>query len=131
MINPFRSTALRIGLTQAGAGILALALLASALWWTTTARLNGELNARVREDTRNIAALIYSSGTPAALRMIEGRVGAELDEDEILLLVDPSLRRLAGNLPAWPVAEATGLGRHHHCPGWARQRGPRAVYDPS
>ena len=103
MINPFRSTALRIGLTQAGAGILALALLASALWWTTTARLNGELNARVREDTRNIAALIYSSGTPAALRMIEGRVGAELDEDEILLLVDPSLRRLAGNLPAWPV----------------------------
>jgi signal transduction histidine kinase len=104
VVSLFHSTALRLGLAQAGAGILALALLASVLWWTMTARLNSELDARVREDTRNIATVVRSSGIPAALQMIDNRVGAGLDEDEILLLTDATLRRLAGNLPAWPLS---------------------------
>ena len=103
MINPFYSTALRIGLAQAGAGIFTLVLLTMMIWWTTAARLNGELNAKIEEDTRNIAAIVQSSGTPAASQMIESRVGAGLDEDEILLLSNTSLRRFAGNLPAWPL----------------------------
>jgi signal transduction histidine kinase len=112
VVNLFHSTALRLGLAQAGAGILALTMLASVLWWTMTARLNGELDARVREDTRNIAAVIRSSGTPAALQMIDDRVGAGLDEDEILLLTNVTLHRLAGNLPAWPLSapEQPGWG---------------------
>ncbi len=103
MISPFRSTALRVGLAQAGAGIAALVLLAAALWWITVGRLNGLIDASVREDTRNIATLIRESGVPATLQIIEGRVGGGLDEDEILLLTDGALQRLVGNLPAWPI----------------------------
>ena len=103
MTSPIRSTALRAGLVQVGAGIVVLLLLASALWWVTVGRLNNQLKELVGEDTRTISALIQDNGQDVAIQDIERHVGPGLDEDEILLLTDPSFHRLAGNLPAWPI----------------------------
>ncbi len=86
MISPVRSTTLRAGLAQAGIGVGVLVLLTAALWWFAAGRLDSELSALAREDTRAITTLLHDDGMAAAVHVIESRVGAGLDEDKILLL---------------------------------------------
>jgi hypothetical protein len=112
VISPVRSTTLRAGLAQAGIGVGVLVLLTAALWWFAAGRLDSELSALAREDTRAITTLLHDDGRAAAVHVIESRVGAGLDEDKILLLTNDAFVRLAGNLPAWPIDAAPE-------PGWS------------
>jgi hypothetical protein len=107
-----RSTVLRAGIAQVGAGIVVLLLLAGGLWFLTIGRLDRELKELVQEDTRTVTQTAADYGLDIAAQTVERHVGPGLDEDELLLLADRNFHRLAGNLPAWPIDAPTQ-------PGWA------------
>ena len=62
-------------------------------------------------DGQAIADRLRDFGLPGAIETINERVGHAGDEHAIYLLVDPTLRPVAGNLQAWPLAVGSA-------PGW-------------
>ncbi len=81
------------------------------LWWRTTIYLDREIDAVILADGQAIADRFRDFGLPGAIETINERVGHAGDEHAIYLLVDPTLRPVAGNLQAWPLAVGSA-------PGW-------------
>jgi signal transduction histidine kinase len=106
-----RSVSLRLALGYAAIFILSSLLLVGILWWRTAAYLDREVDAVILADVRAVADRWRDFGLPGAADTIAERAGEEADEHAIYLLADPALRRLAGNLAAWPAQ----LGDQ---PGW-------------
>jgi signal transduction histidine kinase len=67
----------------------------------------------LQEDTQRMAATFYEQGPQELATIIDRRVGSQLVGEKILLLTDASLKRLDGNLPAWPqnLSAQTGTFR--------------------
>ena len=103
-----RSASFRFALVYA----LLLALSASALcvflWWATAGLLDRQTEAAIRADAQGLSERWTEGGLPALLLTIDDRLAQNVDDDAIYLVVGPSMRRLAGNLPIWPsfVTEA-------------------------
>ena len=98
-----RSTVLRLAIGYALLFVASSLVLAAYVYWSTAGYM-----ARQTDKTILIAAdaLLerYRSDGPVGLaRAIDGRLLDEADEDEILLLADPTRRVLAGNLESVPV----------------------------
>lgn len=82
-------------------GVLALALFAIPLWYgwnvnSATFRVYLE-----GEKVQGLTDVFGREGATGLAAAIEARL-ATLPDDEIIALADPSKKRLAGNLPAWP-----------------------------
>jgi signal transduction histidine kinase len=84
-------------------GLSALAL-AMFLWWETAGVLDRQTDAAIAADADDLLARWNQSdgGIPAVQDAIEQRLRENIDDDAIYLLVDPWMRRVAGNLPSWP-----------------------------
>lgn len=98
-----RSTASRLALVFAGLFMVAALLLAGLLWWNTTGYLDRETDAVIAADTRAIGDRIEDFGLAGAVQTMNERIAADTDNRGIYLLTDPRLRRLGGNVDAWPL----------------------------
>jgi signal transduction histidine kinase len=116
-----RSVALRLTLVYAIALAALLIVVGALLWFGTVARLERDITQIIRNQAAGFANAYAERGREVMAINTDRRVGRDLDTDEILLLTDNQMKRLAGNLPAWPREVGTQ-------PGWYRiaiERGGR------
>ncbi len=111
MIRLLRSISVRLALGYAAIFILSSFLLVGILWWRTANYLDREVDAVILSDVQAVADRLHDFGLLGALETVRDRAAAEADEHAIYLLVDPSLKPVAGNMSAWPV-------RIGDRPGW-------------
>ena len=110
MIRLLHSTSVRLALIFAGLFIVASLVLGGVLWWETEDYLERETDAVILADTQAIGDRLRDFGLPGAVETINDRVVQTADEHAIYLFVDPALRRLAGNLSAWPAVVGPDQG---------------------
>lgn len=104
MIKSLRFSALNIALIYISASLIALALFAIPLgysWHNTIEQSRAEV---LQADAQKLIDIFLTKGDAALSSAIETQVGGQLEnvENTILLFTDPTFRKLAGNLAAWP-----------------------------
>jgi signal transduction histidine kinase len=124
MNNLLRSSAFTLAFSYVAFGIAALVLFAAPLWYSWQVTIQESRTEILRADTQRLSEQFRRDGVPGLSAFIENRVGLQIPGERILLLADPRLQRLAGNLPAWPdgVPSHSGTytlplnldGRHTH-----------------
>lgn len=109
MIRFLRYSPYRLALGYIALSILALALFAIPLWYAWHVNISTFRAYIEGEDMQKLVNLFDREGAKGLAAAMDLRAGS-LPQDEIMILADPSKRRLAGNLPAWPakVPDAPG-----------------------
>ena len=104
----FRSAGFRFGAIYALLLAISATALALFLWWATAGLLDRQTEAAINADAQGLAERWADGGLPALVVTIEDRLAQNIDDDAIYLLVDPNMKRVAGNLASWPpsVTEA-------------------------
>ena len=100
--STFRLSLLYVALF--GASVL---VLLAFIYWTTVRVIDSQTSDTIEAEVRGLAEQYRARGIRQLVAVIEERSGPYGDPDSVYLLADPGLRRLAGNLSAWP-REATG-----------------------
>lgn len=100
----FRSAGFRFGAIYALLLTVSTVALAVFLWWATAGLLDRQTEAAINADAQGLAERWAEGGLPALIVTIDDRVAQNLDDDAIYLLVDPHMKRMAGNLAVWPPA---------------------------
>ena len=103
-----------------GASVL---VLLAFIYWTTVRVIDRQTSDTIEAEVRGLAEQYRARGIGQLVTVIEERSGPYGDPDSVYLLADPGLRRLAGNLSAWP-REAAGAGA-----GWVEISARRASGD--
>ncbi len=98
-----RSSAFTLAFSYVAFGIAALVLFAAPLWYAWQVTIQEGRTELLRVDTQRLAEVFYREGAPGLATFIDARVGMQIAGERILLLTDPTLHRLAGNLPEWPT----------------------------
>lgn len=99
-----RSAGVRFALIYAALLALSALALAVFLWWATAGLLDRQTETAIRADAQGLSERWLDGNLPALMLTIDDRLAQNVDDDAIYLLVDPGMRRLAGNLSAWPTA---------------------------
>ena len=107
----FRSAGLRFGVIYAGLFGISAAALAAFLWWSTAGLLERQTDAAIEADAQGLSEHYAEGGIPALQETIRQRIEGNVDDDAIYLLVDAAMRRLAGNLDAWPAGFTLEMDR--------------------
>jgi signal transduction histidine kinase len=82
------------------------AALALFLWWSTAGLLDRQTTAAIEADSQSLSERFAAGGLPALVLTIEDRLTQNVEDDAIYLLIDPTGRRIAGNLEHWPQGAA-------------------------
>ncbi len=85
---------------------ISAAALALFLWWSTAGLLDRQTVAAIQADAQSMSERFAGGRLPALVLTIEDRLTQNVEDDAIYLLIDPSGRRLAGNLEHWPEGAA-------------------------
>lgn len=104
-----RTTTFRLALLYMALFCASAVVLLAFIYWTTVRVIDRETNAIIETEVRGLAEQYRTRGLGRLIAAIEERSGDYGDPDSAYLLVDPELRRLAGNMSAWP-REATVKG---------------------
>src|ERR1700754_2380917 len=99
-----RSSAFTLAFSYVAFGIAALVLFAAPLWYAYYVTIQDARTEALRTDTQRLSEVFHRQGAPGLVTYIENRVGMQIPGERILLLTDPTLHPLAGNLQAWPSA---------------------------
>ena len=107
----FRSAGFRFGAIYAGLLAISATALAMFLWWATAGLLDRQTEAAINADAQGLAERWTAGGLPALVMIIEDRLAQNIDDDALYMLVDPNMKRIAGNVAVWPpsVTEAGPL----------------------
>jgi signal transduction histidine kinase len=97
-----RSSAFTLAFSYVAFGIAALVLFAAPLWYAWQVTIQDSRTEVLRADTLRLSEVFRRQGAPGLATFIDNRVGMQIPGERILLLTDPTLHRLAGNLPQWP-----------------------------
>jgi signal transduction histidine kinase len=97
-----RSSAFTLAFSYVAFGIAALSLFAAPLWYAYYVTIQDARTEVLRADTQRLSEVFRREGAPGLAAFIDNRVGMQIPGERILLLTDPTLHRLAGNLPEWP-----------------------------
>ncbi len=107
-----RSSAYTLAASYIGLAIVALALFAAPLWYAWQVTINDNRAEVLQQDSTRLSAVFERSGIAGLSDFIRERVGLQIVEERMLLLVDPQLQPLAGNLPAWPADIPAAAGTY-------------------
>jgi len=102
MNRMIQSSAFTLAFGYVGLGIAALILFAAPLWYAWQVTIQDGRVELLQADTQRLAEVFRRDGPAGLKTFIDTRVGLQIAGERILLLTDSSLRRLAGNVPAWP-----------------------------
>ena len=105
-----RSAGFRFALVYAVLLALSAAALAMFLWWATAGLLDRQTEAAIQADSQSLSERFTAGRIPALILTIDDRLTQNVEDDAIYLLVDPSGRRVAGNLEHWPAGAAQSGG---------------------
>jgi signal transduction histidine kinase len=97
-----RSSAFTLAFSYVAFGIAALTLFAAPLWYAYYVTIQDARTEILRTDTQRLSEVFRREGPPGLAAFIDNRVGLQIPGERILLLADPALHRLAGNLAEWP-----------------------------
>lgn len=100
----FRSAGVRFGVIYASLFGISAAALAAFLWWSTAGLLERQTETAIENDAQALSERYTEGGVPALEEIIRQRVDANVDDDAVYLLTDPTYRPMAGNLDSWPSA---------------------------
>ncbi len=103
----FRSAGFRFGVVYALLLAVSATALAMFLWWATAGLLDRQTEAAINADAQGLSERWADGGLPALVVTIEDRLAQNIDDDAIYLLVDPTMKRIAGNLASWPSSVTT------------------------
>src|SRR3984957_7037740 len=101
-----RSAGFRFAAIYALLLAISAAALALFLWWSTAGLLDRQTVAAIRADAQSMFEGFAEGRLPALVVTIEDRLTQNVEDDAIYLLIDPSGRRVAGNLEHWPQGAA-------------------------
>jgi signal transduction histidine kinase len=91
-------------------GALVLALF-SYVYMATDAYVLSQSDGAIDADTADLIGAYRDNGQAGLVAAIDRLQAEKARADAVYLLADPSLRRLAGNLPAWPNSLRGAAGR--------------------
>jgi hypothetical protein len=111
MARLLRFSARNFAIGYVALSIAVLALFAAPLWVAWRERIEGARNEFLKEDAQRLSEVFNRDGAAGLAAMINGQVSPRGGGEKLLLLVDSSGSRLAGNLPAWPaeIPETPGV----------------------
>jgi signal transduction histidine kinase len=98
-----RSSAFTLAIGYVLLGLVALALFAAPLWYAWRVTIEDSRTEFLQEDTQRFAAVFRQEGPDGLATFIDQRLRMQIAAERLLLLGDPSLHKLAGNLPDWPA----------------------------
>jgi signal transduction histidine kinase len=98
-----RSSAVSLALGYVALGIAALVLFAAPLWYAWQVTIQEGRSEILQADVQRLTEVYRRDGADGLKSFIDTRVRLQIAGDRILLLTDPSMRPLAGNLPTWPA----------------------------
>ncbi|HEX3574498.1 MAG TPA: HAMP domain-containing sensor histidine kinase [Rhodopila sp.] len=98
----FQSAGFRFGVVYALLLAVSGTALAVFLWWATAGLLDRQTEAAINADAQGLSERWADGGLPALVVTIEDRLAQNVDDDAIYLLADHNMKRIAGNLAAWP-----------------------------
>lgn len=101
---PIRSAGINFALGYGVLFLISATLFLSFIWWSSTNLLNQHVRAFIETDAQELQKRWVYGGAPALGDAITDRLEQNIDDDALYLLIDRHGRRLAGNLPGWPVA---------------------------
>lgn len=97
-----RSSALTFALGYLGLGLLALALFAAPLWYTWHTTIDRARTEVLQADVQRIAEVYRREGAAGLSNYINSRAVVPVYGERLLVLADPDLKTLAGNVTSWP-----------------------------
>jgi signal transduction histidine kinase len=112
MTRLLRFSARNFAIGYIALGIAVLALFAAPLGFEWNQRVDRARTEFLREDALRLSEIFQREGAEGLAAAIDAQVGRRLHGEKLLLLADPSLSRLAGNLPGWPREVPPTPGRH-------------------
>jgi signal transduction histidine kinase len=81
---------------------VSVATLFLVLYWTTIGSLESQSDSVIEAEIRGLEEQAERRGLPGLVEVIRERVAKDPEGRSVYLLVDPSLRPLAGNMAYWP-----------------------------
>jgi signal transduction histidine kinase len=105
-----RSAGFRFAAIYALLLAVSAAALAMFLWWSTAGLLDRQTTAAIQADAQSLSERFTAGGLPALVLTIEDRLTQNVEDDALYLLIDPTGRRIAGNLEHWPQGAAQNGG---------------------
>ena len=97
-----KSSAFTLATGYVAFGIAALILFAAPLWYAWQVTIQDSREEILRTDATRLAEVFRHDGAAGLTAYINARVGMQIAGERILLLTDPALHPLAGNLREWP-----------------------------
>jgi len=102
MNRMIQSSAFTLAFVYVAVAIAALILFAAPLWYAWQVTIQDGRVELLQADAQRLTEVFRRDGPDGLKAFIDTRVGLQIAGERILLLTDPSLRPLAGNVPAWP-----------------------------
>ena len=113
MISLPRLSALSVAVSYIVVSLTVLVLFATRIHYTGQEIFEERLSARLEESAQNLRYVLQHHGAGALTEMINTLVKAQPTGDEkFILLANPLLDRVAGNLPVWPRAMPSSPGTY-------------------
>src|ERR1700729_1181537 len=102
MNRVIQSSAFTLAFVYVAVAIAALILFAAPLWYAWQVTIQDGRVELLQADAQRLTEVFRRDGPDGLKAFIDTRVGLQIAGERSLLLTDPSLRPLAGNLHAWP-----------------------------
>jgi signal transduction histidine kinase len=103
MFSSIRFSSRNVALLYVAASAIVLSLFAGPLWYVWNNTIEKGRIELLEADAQKMASLFDKKGPGQLAAVIDARVGDRLDRTrQILLLADPSMVKIAGNLPSVP-----------------------------
>ncbi len=102
MPNVFRSSAFNLAFSYVALAVGALILFAAPLWYAWQATIEAGRKEILRVDAQRLTDVFHRDGPQGLKAYIDARLGLQIASERSLLMADPALHPLAGNLAAWP-----------------------------
>jgi len=97
-----RSSAVTLAVGFVLLGLVALALFAAPLWYAWRVTIEDGRTEILQGDAQRFSEVFRQVGAQGLASFLDERVRMQIAAERLLLLTDPDLKPLAGNLAAWP-----------------------------
>lgn len=107
----FRSSVLRLTLAYMALFALSVGALAAFMYWATLGYLEQQTNAIIEAEINGLYEQFERSGARGLADVIDERVRRDTELRSFYLLADGIGRRIAGNVPSWPLGVEDARGQ--------------------
>jgi len=108
--NLAHTSAFRLTLLYTGVFSMSVLVLLGFIYWSTVSVIERQTAETIEAEIRGLAEQYRQQGVSRLVQVIGERSGDKGDRNNVYLLTDSSLKRLAGNVRNWP-AGATASGQ--------------------